>query len=349
MRSRPSPNSPLVNPVGDRSTVRKSWWSFAAVLGCLAVFFAGVARLYFRRYRLPIQAEVALYLCLMSLVVLAVMPALAATRRLIMRWLPRPVLPALLISLTVASYLIYALACHDFRFSALLRLLVICGLPPLAYAATPVRDHSRLWWQDAVVWTGLVLVMIFRVWNGIWNVPLRLDFMARLLFVDAAAWCWVFVRPVPRLGYSISLSSRTLRVASLNFVYFAVIAMPASMALHFAGWDNQWRGIQDFCISYVEVLIFIAWLEELLFRGFLQSLLSSTLKSERLGQLTASLAFGFSHILLAPAPNWRYVILASVAGWFYGAAFRQARNLMAPCLTHALVDTAWRTWFGGRG
>jgi membrane protease YdiL (CAAX protease family) len=335
--------------VGDRSTVRKSWWSFAAVLGGLTVFFAVVAQLYFRRYKLPIHAEVALYLCLMSLVILAVMPALAATRAVIERWLPRSVLPALLIGSTVASYLIYALPCHDFRLSNLLRLLAICGLPPLAYVVAPVRDPSRLSWQAAVVWTGLVFVMLFRLWNGIWNVPVNLDFMARLLFIAVAAWCWVFVRPIPGLGYSISLSSRTLRVASLNFVYFAALAVPASIAWRFAGWDNRWRGIQDFCISYVEIFIFIAWLEELLFRGLLQSLLSSTVKSERLGQFAASIAFGFSHILLAPAPNLRYVILASVAGWFYGAAFRQGGNLMAPSLAHALVDTAWRTWFGGRG
>jgi membrane protease YdiL (CAAX protease family) len=67
------------------------------------------------------------------------------------------------------------------------------------------------------------------------------------------------------------------------------------------------------------------------------------------GQLLASMAFGFSHVLLAPAPNWRYVLLACIAGWSYGAAFRWSGSLMAPSLTHALVDTAWRTWFGGRG
>jgi membrane protease YdiL (CAAX protease family) len=52
-----------------------------------------------------------------------------------------------------------------------------------------------------------------------------------------------------------------------------------------------------------------------------------------------------SHVLLAPAPNWRYVALATLAGWFYGNAFRSGGTLMAPALAHALVDTAWRTWF----
>ena len=70
------------------------------------------------------------------------------------------------------------------------------------------------------------------------------------------------------------------------------------------------------------------------------------------------LAFGAMVIVLAAAPYWggrddlrllaeiySYVALASLAGWFYGAAFRSGGNLIASSLTHALVDTAWRTWF----
>jgi membrane protease YdiL (CAAX protease family) len=51
------------------------------------------------------------------------------------------------------------------------------------------------------------------------------------------------------------------------------------------------------------------------------------------------------HILHAPFPNWRYVALATVAGWFYGSAFVASGNLLAPALTHAAVDTLWRTFF----
>jgi hypothetical protein len=257
------------------------------VLGFLAVFFAFVARLYFRQYKLSIGSEVALYLCLMILVALAVVPAFAVSRALIERRLRRSVLAPVLISLCVASYLIYALGCEDFPWPALVRLLALGGLPPLVYVAAPVGNLSRLSWQDAIVWTSLVLTMMLRQWNGIWNVPVNLDFMARIFVIVVASWCWVFVRPVPGLGYSFSISARTVRAVILNFVCFAVIAVLASMTMRFAAWDNRWRSVQSFWISYAEIFIFIAWLEELLFRGFLQSLLSSTLKSARLGQLIA--------------------------------------------------------------
>jgi hypothetical protein len=37
--------------------------------------------------------------------------------------------------------------------------------------------------------------------------------------------------------------------------------------------------------------------------------------------------------------------MATVAGWFYGSAFRNHRSWLTSSALHALVDTAWRTWF----
>jgi membrane protease YdiL (CAAX protease family) len=215
----------------------------------------------------------------------------------------------------------------------------------LIYYLALRRFPRLLWSADAFAWLWFTLAVVLRQLGGIWNVPVSLDFMARLFVIAVASWCWVFVRPVPRLGYEFSLSLRAVRSAALNFACFAAIAIPAAFAMRFAGWHPRWHGAMAFCLNYVEILVFVAWLEELFFRGFLQTCLSRLLRSDARGQLAASLAFGLSHILLAPAPNWRYVALASVAGWFYGSAFRQTGNLVAPALAHALVDSVWRTWF----
>jgi membrane protease YdiL (CAAX protease family) len=175
--------------------------------------------------------------------------------------------------------------------------------------------------------------------------PKNLDFMARLFMIVVCAWLWVFVRPVPQLGYRFTFSWRALRAALMNFLLFAAIAIPLSLGLRFSRWNPEWPGIGRFCLEYVEIFVFIGWLEELLFRGFLQTLLSERIKSERWGQGVTSCIFGLSHILHAPVPNWRYVLLASIAGWFYGRAFRQGGWLTASAMTHALVDTVWRTFF----
>jgi membrane protease YdiL (CAAX protease family) len=56
--------------------------------------------------------------------------------------------------------------------------------------------------------------------------------------------------------------------------------------------------------------------------------------------------FGLAHLnKRATFFNWRYVILATVAGFFYGRAWLAERRLMASSITHATVDTVWSIWF----
>lgn len=275
----------------------------------------------------------ALYACFFLLLALAILPAV------------RPRVDRRLCFLWIVPYLIYAFGTGDFRWPAFVRLLAICIPPPAIYLAFPVRRLKELTWQDAIVWLWLSLAILFHQTAGIWMAPKNLDFMARLFMIVVASWCWVYVRPVPELGYRFSLSLRTIRAAAVNFALFAAIAIPLSLILRFSRWNPQWPGPARFGLEYVEIFVFIAWLEELLFRGFLQTLLSERLKSPLRGQAITSVIFGLSHILHAPVPNWRYVILASIAGWFYGRAFRQGGNLTASALTHALVDTVWRTFF----
>jgi hypothetical protein len=102
--------------------------------------------------------------------------------------------------------------------------------------------------------------------------------------------------------------------------------------------------LPQFSLDFLTIFLFIALLEELFFRGMLQVLISNTLRSQFAGQALVACLFGMFHILHAPFPNWPYVALATVAGWFYGSAFRNGGGLMASALTHAAVDTVWRTF-----
>lgn len=318
---------------------------FVIVVALLAAVFALAAVPYVRRYALPAPSVAAIYSCFLWLLVLVVAPA-CATRNWLVTRVPILRTSLLLLALWLSPYLIYAAGTRDFRLDALLRLLIIAVPLLLIYSAFPVKNLDRLAWQDAVAAALLISAVLFHQLRGIWNVPVNLDFMARLFLISVAAGCWIFVRPVPGLGYEFSVSPRVLKAAAFNFSAFAVIALPLGLALHFIQWNPQWRGAKAFCLDYLEIFLFIAWLEELFFRGFLQNLISNSLQSAWRGQLIVSILFGFSHIFHAPVPNWRYVALASIAGWFYGAAFRNGGNLMASSLVHALVDTAWRTWFG---
>ena len=94
-----------------------------------------------------------------------------------------------------------------------------------------------------------------------------------------------------------------------------------------------------FPLSALGILFFTAWPEEFLFRGILQNLLSRTMKNEWAGLAATSVIFGFSHIFHAPYPNWKYVLLATIAGLFYGHAWMK-RARWSPARSSTLSWTS---------
>jgi len=88
----------------------------------------------------------------------------------------------------------------------------------------------------------------------------------------------------------------------------------------------------------------IAIPEELFFRGILQSLLESRW-GPRSALVLSSVLFGLSHFRHGSAFNWRYVLLASIAGIFYGRAWRAHGQIFAAIVTHTMVDVIWSLWF----
>jgi hypothetical protein len=44
-------------------------------------------------------------------------------------------------------------------------------------------------------------------------------------------------------------------------------------------------------------------------------------------------------------PNWPFAITAAVAGWFYGASWREAGGVPAAAVTHTLTVVVWAFLF----
>ena len=61
--------------------------------------------------------------------------------------------------------------------------------------------------------------------------------------------------------------------------------------------------------------------------------------------LITAVIFGLSHFNKPVAFNWRYVLLATIAGIFYGRAWHDRRRLFSSATTHTLVDVIWSFWF----
>jgi membrane protease YdiL (CAAX protease family) len=80
--------------------------------------------------------------------------------------------------------------------------------------------------------------------------------------------------------------------------------------------------------------------EEILFRALIQNLLMQRFGPGTRTLLAASLIFGCAHLDNGPQPlpNWRYMILATIAGFAYGKVFQKASTVLSSAGLHMLVD-----------
>jgi len=316
------------------------WLSFLLLYVVLVAFFAWYASVEIRRYPVGLAAAASIYGSFVFLAALYLAPGFAAVRE----WLRQRVRPAIAPVIFVLPYLLYAAGTRDFRWLALAKLVLMCAVPLGLFAIAPVAKPRRINWQDAVALLWLYVPVQFHLTSGIWTVPVNLDFMARLFIVGVGAWSFLIVRGVESAGYDFAISTAIVRDAALSLTGYSVIAIPLGFAVRFIGWAPAYRGAPQFIADYVTIFLFVAIAEELFFRGLLQNLLEGSIGSRYGAQAIVSALFGLSHIQHAPAPNWRYVIMATIAAWFYGMAYRQHRSLMASAGCHAMVDTLWRTF-----
>jgi len=243
------------------------------------------------------------------------------------------------------AYLIYSIGTSTFAFSRAGAIAAIIFIP-LALAASAGRQSPGAW-QDYLTLAGIWVTVKFSPSHWLWPYPdARLAYVFTvLLCLNVALAAFVLIRKVPGIGYNIGWGRRWSFFVLASFLVFGAIAIPLGTGMHFIHFAPQWRTWSSLPFLSIAILCFTAWPEEFLFRGLLQNMLSRSSKSELAGWWTASVLFGFSHITNLGFPNWRYVILASIAGLFYGWTWRRTNSIFASALVHAGVDVTWHFFF----
>jgi CAAX protease family protein len=250
--------------------------------------------------------------------------------------------------LLLLPYLIFAAGTSTFTFVGAGKLAAYIAVPVLLLAPNRLRPATRAGWRDFAAMLALAVPVGAHWLTGIWTWPVDLYFFRPLYSVLIGGYAFMVIRNLEGVGYKLTFGWKDAAEAVIHFVGFAFIAVPLGMALGFlrphGGPATPWSvGFQFFGIYLT-----IAIPEELLFRGILQNFLIKTFRSERrelYGLLIASVIFGAAHLHHAPVPNWRYMILATIAGIFYGNTYRRRGGVSASAITHSLVDTIWRFWF----
>ena len=241
-------------------------------------------------------------------------------------------------------YVLVAVTAHIFRWNWL-----------IIYAALPVAIAGLMWnarradpeqrgnWRDFFVLAIIGLIVDLRIFERAW--PAHLAVFNKIILLDAGIYAFLAIRQLDGVGFNLRLRLRDLGIGLREFAFYAPIAIALGLSLGFLHLHAIWPNALKAASALVFTFFFIAVPEELFFRGWLQNLLERRIGKTWALLLTAAL-FGLSHWnKRALHFNWRYVLLAALAGIFYGRAWRHQRRVGASAITHAAVDTVWGLWF----
>ncbi|HYV72975.1 MAG TPA: CPBP family intramembrane glutamic endopeptidase [Candidatus Binatia bacterium] len=225
--------------------------------------------------------------------------------------------------------------------------LLVYALLPTLIAVVLWRAHERDpeqigHWLDFAVLLILGLIVEFRRFDAAW--PAHLSAFNRIILLDAGLYGFVVIRRLSNVGFDLRPQLCDWKNGLRELAFYAPIAVPLGLAIGFLHTHAAWPGVFRISVSLVSIFFLVAILEETYFRGWWQNLLE-----RRIGPnpalLVTSVLFGLSHFNKgATAFNWRYVLLATLAGIFYGRAWRSNHRIFASAITHACVDAIWLLW-----
>jgi uncharacterized protein len=209
-----------------------------------------------------------------------------------------------------------------------------------------VRDKSGVGIEDFAAILVIWLPVEFRWLYKLWPYPNELTHtLTILLALNVAVAAFLFVRPLERIGYRIEWRRGFGFQIGVNLLLVALIVIPLGEKIGFLHFAPSVERLRSLPLTILGISFFTAWPEEFLFRGLLQNLLSRSFKNEWAGLMVASVIFGLSHILHAPFPNWKYVLLAAIAGFFYGRTWMKTGTIFGSAIVHACVDILWHLLF----
>jgi uncharacterized protein len=251
--------------------------------------------------------------------------------------------PTLLLApaLLVVPYVVFTLPRGEMK---LLYLAVFIAVPiALAVLMEFAAESHALTVQDVIALLAVAIPVEFRLLGEAFPHP-GLSAMPKLLLVDAILYAYLVVRRLPRVGFDFIVRARDLLVGLREFALYAPLAIGLGLALRFIHPNFHARSFAEIAGAYLVTFFFVAIPEELFFRGLLQNLLETRIGRMRALVVTAFI-FGLSHFNKPLPFNWRYVLMAVIAGVFYGRAWLDRRRLTCSAITHTTVDVVWGLWW----
>lgn len=260
--------------------------------------------------------------------------------------LPRPAAAGVLAAAAIAPYCVASLALGSFSWLHLIALAALAAALSFWYVALP---HNPL--TDAALLAFAAAVVLTKVFSQTYPRPhdrLAMEALGQAMWIRTGLFAILSVRRIKGVGFGFWPEPREWKIGALHFLAFLPLAAALGWAIQFT--RPEWPSSGEWSLlipTFFGTLWVLALGEELFFRGLLQQWMIAWLKNEWAGLLLTSLLFGAVHLWYGAFPNWRFALLAALAGVFYGLAFRRGKGIRASMVTHALTVTTWKTFFSG--
>ncbi len=259
--------------------------------------------------------------------------------RLAGRWLP----VYLLVS-SVLPYLVSCLGGVQFHWGGLIQMAALAVAFSLWYRvlpAAPVVDIAFLGLIPAVLLGGY-FEAAFTTYDPSWRKYVVL--LGHVILIEMAVMVLLLERRAGEFGFGFVPSRNEWRIGARHYVYFLLVASPLVWLLkaaHFTSGAPLWK-VAGFFLGALWV---VSLSEEFLLRGVLFHWIEQWTWSQVAALAITSVVFGLLHIGFRGFPNWRWVLIATVLGWFCGRARMEAGSILAGVVTHTLVVVTWQAFF----
>jgi hypothetical protein len=242
------------------------------------------------------------------------------------------------VALAPVPYLAYAVPLGVFDPVGFLAILAAVALISYWFAFVP-----KGWWADVGFIALMAAPLLFKL------IPLayaralpdvRLDFLGQLLWIRAGALAIERDRGLEGIGFGFWPTGTEWRIGVAHFVALLPCVFLLGLLTGFTQFQPPiwpwWETVLRAVATFFGILWVVALSEEFFFRGILQ---------RWLGLMATSALFGMAHLGFREFPNWRFAIVAAVAGVFYGLAFQRGGGIRAAMVTHAFTVVTWKILF----
>jgi membrane protease YdiL (CAAX protease family) len=258
--------------------------------------------------------------------------------------------PALALVMTVSAalpYCVYALPTGVFRPGSLVAILALASVASFWYVLFPRRPAIDLAYVAVIAAVMLAYPFALVYATPVPRLPLAI--LGSLMWTRLAIFECLSIGNMHPEGFGLLPNRREWAAGAIHFLLFLPVGALLGWALKLVRFhppNGDWRITALLAAgTFLGMLWVVALREEFFFRGLLQRWLGRWLRNDWAAVSAASVLFGLLHLPFRGFPNWRFAILAAVAGAFYGRVYLTTRSVRAAMVTHALVNTVWRVFF----